>query len=60
MQLVVRVEPDLERIVEEVEGLVALSATVREASRSVVLRAALRRGLEQMKTELSSGTKKRR
>lgn len=59
MQFVFRVEPDVARLLEEVSELLRRTATVGDASRSAILRSALRRGLDQMKAELGSRTKKR-
>jgi hypothetical protein len=59
-QVVVRLEPELLALADEVAELAAKVAELDEPSRASVLRTAIRRGLDDMRTELKAKLGKRR
>jgi hypothetical protein len=59
-QVAFRLEPELVALADEVADLAARVSALDEPSRAAVLRTALRRGLEEMKTELKAKLTRRR
>jgi hypothetical protein len=53
-QIVLRLEPELMALADEVTALVAKASGLDEAQRAMVVRTAMRRGLEQMRDELKA------
>lgn len=53
-QIVLRLEPELLDLADEVTALVAKASGLDEAQRAMVVRTAMRRGLEQMRDELKA------
>jgi hypothetical protein len=53
-QIVLRLEPELLALADEVTALVAKASGLDEAQRAMVVRTAMRRGLELMRDELKA------
>lgn len=56
-QIAVRVEPATLDLIDEVMELVATASVTGRTSKAAVMRAALRRGLEEMRREVQSQSK---